>query len=212
MTEERFEEFVRRAAQDYHRPPETPREVMWARIAAQRAERRLARTARRPVATVWVRWGLAAAAVLALGVAIGRSTAPVRQANAPVSGTSSAGNIVPTAFEVAAADHLRQVETFLTVFRSEAQGRRIDHPAGMARELLQNTRLLMDSPAGRDPRLAAVLDDIEIVLAQIASYSGDHDRSDLQLIDQGIEQRGLLMKLRAAVPATLGTASAQGVM
>jgi hypothetical protein len=209
MIEDRFEEFVRRAAQDYHRPPETPREAMWARIVAERQKRRQWRERRQP--GVWARWGLAAAAVLALGIVIGRSTVPVRQARAPVAGASSVGNIIPTAFEVAATDHLRQVETFLTVFRSEAQGP-IDHPTGMARELLQNTRLLMDSPAGKDPRLAALLEDIEIVLAQIATFSGNHDRTDLQLIDQGIEQRGLLMKLRAAVPATLGVASAQGVM
>ena len=37
--DERFDEFLRAAAQDYHRPPETPRDAMWARIeTARRAQ------------------------------------------------------------------------------------------------------------------------------------------------------------------------------
>ena len=36
MTEDRFARLLRDAAQDYHRPPETPREDLWRRIAAAR--------------------------------------------------------------------------------------------------------------------------------------------------------------------------------
>ena len=78
--------------------------------------------------------------------------------------------------------------------------------------LLENTRLLMDSPVGRDQRFAVLLDDVEVVLAQIATYAGSRDTSDLQLIEQAIEQRGLLAKLRAAAPATYQVARAQGVL
>src|SRR5258705_311631 len=50
MTEDRFEERLRQAAQDYHRPPATPREELWNRIAAARAARpaALERRSRRP--------------------------------------------------------------------------------------------------------------------------------------------------------------------
>ncbi len=37
MTDDRFDERLRQAAQDYHRPPATPREELWQRIAAARA-------------------------------------------------------------------------------------------------------------------------------------------------------------------------------
>ena len=84
--------------------------------------------------------------------------------------------------------------------------------AGVARGLLENTRLLMDSPVGRDQRFAVLLDDVEVVLAQIASYGGSRDASDLPLIEQAIEQRGLLAQLRAAAPATYQVARAQGVL
>jgi hypothetical protein len=118
---------------------------------------------------------------------------------------------IPAAFRIVTQDHFRHVETFLTVFESEAAQGTVEEMPAIARSLLENTRLLMDSPAGRDARMAALLDDIELVLAQIASYEGK-DRSELRLIEQGIERRGLLLKLHAAVPAQYGATSAQGVL
>ena len=215
MSDDRFEDFVRRTAQGYHRPPQTPREQMWARIVAERAERK-AELARRPPARVlWVRWGLAAAAVLALGIGIGR-TMERRAAGGPsaVSTASAAAPVreqIPAAFRIAALDHLRHVETFLTVFQSEARQGSVEQMPELARSLLENTRLLMDSPAGRDAHMAALLDDIEVVLAQIASYSGQ-DGSELTLIEQAIERRGLLLKLHSGLTAKYGAAGAQGVL
>src|SRR3989454_1409215 len=40
MSDDRFDERLRQAAQDYHRPPATPREELWHRIAAARAARK----------------------------------------------------------------------------------------------------------------------------------------------------------------------------
>lgn len=215
MSDDRFEEFVRGAAQGYHRPPETPREAMWARIVAERAERKAERARRPSPAVVWVRWGLAAAAVLALGVGIGRTIGPRTAAGPSVASTTaaapSARQQIPAAFQVAALDHLRHVETFLAVFQSEARQGSVEEMPELARRLLENTRLLMDSPAGRDAHMAALLDDIEVVLAQIASYGGQ-DGTELRLIEQGIERRGLLLKLHAAIPAQYGAAGAQGVL
>src|SRR2546430_12467903 len=70
MTDERFERVLRDAAQDYHRPPATPREEMWRQVLAARDVRRRRRVMLRPR----LRWGVGIAAVLALGVAIGRWT------------------------------------------------------------------------------------------------------------------------------------------
>ncbi len=39
MMEDRFDDVLIEAARDYHEPPETPRELMWARIEAVRRER-----------------------------------------------------------------------------------------------------------------------------------------------------------------------------
>ena len=40
MTDEKFEEFLKQAAQEYNVPPETPRAEMWAWIDEARAKRR----------------------------------------------------------------------------------------------------------------------------------------------------------------------------
>ncbi|HKV71320.1 MAG TPA: hypothetical protein VJN62_08735, partial [Gemmatimonadales bacterium] len=72
--EDRFEQELTRMAQDYHRPPETPRDEMWARITAERARRR--DEAKVVPLRRWMAWSLAAAAVLVLGVLIGRATVP----------------------------------------------------------------------------------------------------------------------------------------
>jgi hypothetical protein len=219
MSDDQFEDFLRRAARDYRHPPETPREEMWARIAARRAQRQAAQAARPSAGVLWARWGLAAAAVLAVGIGIGLTIGhrtgapeitPTRRPLAVVPGTSSPQ--LPAAFAIAAYDHLRRVETFLEVFQAEARTRVPPEAADVARGLLENTRLLIDSPVGREQRFAVLLDDVEVVLAQIASYGGSRDTSDLQLIEQGIEQRGLLAKLRAAAPATYQVARAQGVL
>jgi hypothetical protein len=213
MTDERFEDFVRRAAQAYHRPPATPREEMWARIVAERAQRRQERPGQHSFR--WVGWGLAAAAVLALGIGIGRSVERNHAGSRPTVSSATvaapAREQIPAAFKIAALDHLRHVETFLTVFQSEAQQGDVQGMPELARSLLENTRLLMDSPAGRDAHMAVLLDDVELVLAQIASYEGG-DGPELSLIEQGIERRGLLLKLHAAIPATYSVASAQGVL
>ena len=200
MTDERFEEFLRHTVRDYNRPPEAPKEAMWARIQEERARR----PARSVVRVRWVQWGLAAAAVLALGVAIGRVSAPNGQPSTAAAFEAGA------AYRVAAVEHLKLVETFLTVFRSEAGVRPMELAPGAARELLLTTRLVMDSPAGRDARLAALLQDVELVLAQIASLAGEHDPGELDLIDQGMERRGVMLRLRAIRPAGPAAASAQG--
>jgi len=201
MTDDRFDWVLREAAQDYHRPPDTPREEMWQRIEAARRARRARVLALRP----WLRWGLAAAAVLAIGVGLGRVSMQHRQTIAVAPGD--------LAYRVAAAQYLSRTEALLTGFRSEARIGRIDVQfAGQARDLLTTTRLMLDSPAAEDPRLKSLLEDLELVLAQIAQVPQGSDRADLQLINQGLEQRSVLLRLRTANPAGPGPVRAQGAL
>lgn len=71
MTDDELNERTRRHLAEYHRPGETPREVMWQAIARERAARR---TVHRPGfgARRIAAWGLAAAALVALGVGLDR--------------------------------------------------------------------------------------------------------------------------------------------
>src|SRR6266478_2016048 len=130
MTDDRFDERLRQAAQDYHRPPATPREEL---LTGFRAE------ARSP--------------------------------------------------SVPAAQFSRQ-----------------------ARDLLATTRLMLDSPAARDARLKGLLEDLELVLAQIAQLPAGGDKEDVQLITQGLDERSVLLRLRTAIPAGPGPVRMQGAL
>src|SRR5437868_4037942 len=65
-------------------------------------------------------------------------------------------------------------------------------------------RLLLDSPAALDPELKGLLDDLELVLAQIARLPArprggrDASRSELELITRSLEQHDVVPRLRSA--------------
>src|SRR5262245_6035848 len=62
----KFERWLKDAARGYNAPPATPRDKMWQRIQNARASK--------PVIVLrpWMGWAVAAAALLALGIGIGR--------------------------------------------------------------------------------------------------------------------------------------------
>jgi hypothetical protein len=191
----------RDAAEAYHRPPETPREAMWAVIRAEQRERgrpgrpfRL--SARSPL---WL--GLAAALAVAFGLGRISSRSATRWvAEPPVAAARAPGSSV--AMRVAAGEHLEQAESFLTLFRASVRRGGPDPLAPpTARQLLATNRLLLDSPASSDPRLRLLLEDLELVLAGIAQLSPGRGSEDLDLITTDLERSTVLLRLRAAVPA-----------
>lgn len=195
--EDRFEQELTRMAQDYHRPPETPRDEMWARITAERARRRDA-TKVVPLRR-WMTWSVAAAAVLVLGIAIGRYTL---RTNQPPMIAARSDSI---AYRLAAAPYFTRTEALLTSFRAESRNGKVDADfAVQAQDLLVTTRLMLNSPAARDPRLASLLQDLETMLVQIAQLPAGNDRNDVDLINQGLDQRSVMLRLRTIGP-TPGT-------
>lgn len=213
MTEDRFEEFLRAAARDYNEPPEPPREAMWRAIQASRAkrpgERELEREAR-----PWLAWGVGIAAVLllgiGLGIGIGRLSVSGSQTIASGGSPDANGN-GSQVFHVAAAEYFGRTDAFLSVFRSEAEGGGADaEVSGWARDLLSTARLMIDSPVADDPQLKTLLEDLELILAQIAQYSPDHGDDELELIEDGIEERSVLLRMRAVIAARPASMPAQG--
>ena len=71
---------------------------------------------------------------------------------------------------------------------------------------------MLDSPAARDGRLKALLEDLELVLAQIAQLPAGGDKEDVQLITQGLDERSVLLRLRTAIPAGPGPVRMQGAL
>ena len=191
------------AARAHLEPPAPPTEVLWQRI--QTARHRGAETARWKRPRVWV--PIAIAATLIIGIGLGRLWIPIgtsvkgRIATTP--DPSVTGNKEDLFARYAAEQTLGQAEVLLTQFRADAAG---GTPAATspadARKLLLATRLLLDSPSLTEPRLRGLLEDLELVLAQIAA--GSAQKEDRDVITDGLERRDVLPRLRAAMPVGTG--------
>jgi hypothetical protein len=222
MMDDRFDDLLRDTARGYNEPPETPREEMWERIRAQRPENTVnaekpaeageilpfrPRRTLRPVS-----WAAGIAALLALGIGLGRLSVnrPAPAAPAPVA-VLARPEVSSTAYSLTTTEHLSQSEAFLTLFKASIRGRGDERlTSATARQLLATNRLLMDSPAASDTRTRLLLQDLELVLAEIAQLSPQPRSRDLELITEGLEQGGVLSRLRTAVPA--GTSATQGAL
>jgi hypothetical protein len=108
----------------------------------------------------------------------------------------------PLPYRLAAAEHLALTETLLTTVSADARAGRADSSITLwARDLLGTTRMLLDSPAARDPKLARLLQDLELVLAEVAQLHPTRGGEELRAIDRAVRQRGVLSRLRATMPA-----------
>lgn len=221
MLDDGSDDQLRDAARDYNSPPETPREEMWAAIMARRGEKLpdLAEieglTPKKPVrsrpAIRVFRWPAAIAALLAIGVGLGRLTAPRTEPAVPAVATQNTPRMSEVAYRLVTTEHLSQSEAFLTLFRASVRrGGDEQLASSTARQLLANNRLLLDSPAASDKRTRLLLQDLELVLAQIAQLSPRPASPDLDLITEGLEDTGVMSRLRTAVPS--GTSTTQGVL
>jgi hypothetical protein len=205
----KFEQWLKDVTRNtYHAPRAAPREEMWARIHAARRTRHVIEL--RP----WMRWAVAAAAVLVLGIGIGRWTASGGISTSPPAPIASVDSEEPNVvYQVAATQYLSRTEVFLTSFRANsrdgASGARF---AAQARDLLTTTQLMLDSPAGNDPHLRSLLEDLELVLAQIAQLGARGEANETDLIRQGMNQSNVLPKLRSAIPAGPVSARNQGAL
>lgn len=217
--EDRFDEFLRDAAREYNAPPPTPTAELWERITAERVARqaagRLARSGDDDVVSLdrrrnrvrWVRIAVGIAALLALGIGIGRystlGTTPAGPTATPAVGPSITAGPVrrdpgEVATEFATTQHLNRVETFLTEFGTRDT---VPEFSAEARDLLGTTRLLLDSKRVADPKTRKLLEDLELVLVQIATLNPRDRREELDFIADGLSQNHLRTRLRNAIPA-----------
>ncbi len=115
------------------------------------------------------------------------------------------------AYRLAVVDHLVRTEVLLTGFRSASKGgdaAKLDAQfASLSKDLLTTTRLLLAHHTG-DPTLSRLLEDLELVLMQLSQYATDGRRADFDAVNQSIEKRNVLPKLRSTIPA--GTAMSSG--
>jgi hypothetical protein len=222
MLDDRFDDQLRESARDYNTPPPTPKEEMWAAIQAKRTEKTQKTEESRPGIVPLrplrhlrhLRWPVGIAALLALGIGLGRLSAP-RSGSSKPPVVAAAGDGAPRsndiAYRIAATEHLSQSEAFLTLFRTSVRrGGNEELASATARQLLATNRLLLDSPAAGDAKTRLLLQDLELVLAEIAQLSPRPSSPDLDLITEGLERGGVMSRLRTAVPS--GASTTQGVL
>jgi len=237
MNDEKPDRRLADLAQDYNKPPPTPRERMWERIDAARAERRDP-DAGKVVRLPWwhsrkVLWPAAAVAALIVGIAVGRfmvpgggggggmpgsAPGPLAEVSTEAEAEAEVAQAIPEkrgmlppakerwasrdVYRFAAVPVLSKAQLLLTQYRTgEAEAANGDGFSGRAAHLLAETRLLMDSPAAEDRELDYLLRDLELVLAQIVRVTAEREDDERQWIEENVDQRALLDRLRTQIPA-----------
>ena len=213
------------AADRYHEPPPTPREEMWARIQAVRTGEETSPADRRKVermVPIWRRrtvlWPAAAAAVLLLGIAIGRISLPgdsslpgpssadrdlAHSGDSPLTGRDDVESLPEDSapdqsiYRFAATPLLGRSEALLlqlTTGAGRAAGAQMFSTRAAA--LLAETRLLLDSPAAADADLKALLEDLELTLARVVTIAtnqraADQSEGGQAAVDRRVLEEGL---------------------
>ena len=214
MTDDELDERTREALRGYRVPPAPPLDEMWQQIEERhfgapvvslvdRAQSRGGGARRRWFAAP--SWGVvvgAIAASLVLGIGVGRMSrgiAPVIVDNGR-EGQYDYWTTNAEPYRQATTEYLGQTVALLTALPAAARDGQPDARfTTQASDLLTTTRLLLDSPAAAsDPRLKNLLEDLELVLAQLSRLPSEHGGTELNLITEALEQRDVVPRVRAA--------------
>jgi hypothetical protein len=192
--------------------PETPRDRMWERIDADRRDRRRGvqpdfTPRRRSFWRVTGR-GVGIAATLALGMVIGRFLTDGGAGDVPVvaptAGTEVQGpglndpaDVQRDVYRLAANDLFGRADFLLTDFKVRSCGAAdLQAVPEWAGGMLVQTRLLMGTSVADDRATRELLEDLELVLAQIVGLSRDNCVRDMAWIRSGLENRSTIDRLR----------------
>jgi hypothetical protein len=205
---ERLDELVRELATDYNAPPreldETRRAEIFNRIQDERRRRAQKHTPAPRPRSRRLQW-VAMAAVLLIGIAIGRWEPTTQDPGTPdLAQTDPAHEETgkPNLYRFATRDYLERTENLLVMLQRTAYSpdantpfgtQNSDPTIGWANDLLRETRMLQDSPATRDDvHLSQLLEDLELLLAQIVQATNRNDElntEDHQITDPAVLQR-----------------------
>lgn len=211
MNDDPMDPRLRHGAESYNTPPEPPLDAMWDAIERARRQTftpqvvrhvrrgpRLETTPRGLHARPWA--GLAAALIagLVLGHVSARIGAPARPGDSVQAGSSEArvaGHAHPLTEQ-----YLGHAAALLISLPDQLTAEVADPGyVASADALLLQTRLLLDSPEASAPDLRALLEDLEVVLAQVVRLEADTNPLRFELLRQALEQRDVLPRVRDAV-------------
>jgi hypothetical protein len=198
MTEDRLDELLDDAKRTWLEPPEPDYQAMWGRIEREAFGGGGARNVSR--APSWRIYSMGLAATLVMGVALGRFS--MREGAPPAVAAVQADSATEShasAYDKAATELLGRTVVLLTSLPSAHSVVAGERFSRQATELLTNTRLLLDSPAASDVRFKNLLEDLELVLAQIAMLQSGRTRQEIDLITDALEERDVVPRIRSAV-------------
>ncbi len=206
MSEDHLDKIIDTAADHYNVPPVNPPfEQMWTAIEAEAFSPKVQSIAPAPGTSLVNNPWLRMAAVLVLGVAIGRFTTmqqPAETADQTVASTQPAID-VEASYQLSAERYLGQAVTLVAGLPKQLQSGRIDSAyVARASESLTQLRMLMDSPAASNPRLRALFEDLELVLVQVVQMPATDNAIDARLIRQAMREKDVMPRLVDAVAET----------
>ena len=198
MTDHRLHELLDDAARTYRVPPEPDLDAIWADVEREAFVERPRMHRLWSNAASWQVLTLAVAASLVVGVGLGRLSARSHVVPVTVAFVDSAASL-PEGYDRTATELLGRTALLLSSLPAEARRGGQNRFASQASELLTTTRLLLDSPAASDPRFKELLEDLELILAQVARLKSGPGNADIQLITDALEARDVVPRIRSAV-------------
>jgi hypothetical protein len=204
MDDNELDKLLTDAVRSYRPPPAAPLDAIWSRVEAEAFAPRAVRRA-----PGWMAFGGAIAATLLFGVLIGRATATRGVVAIPPQASARArlaSNAPAYPYQRTTQEFLGRTAALLVALPSKDRpGTNDPQLAGQARQLLGTTRLLLDSPVGRDQRMKDLLEDLELVLAQVARLQPQRPGESLTLINEALEERDVVPRIRSAVADLSGS-------
>lgn len=194
MMDDKLDHLLHDAARTWREPPGTDYDAMWGRI--ERGT--FGRTQRTPS---WRTFGIGIAAALVMGVGVGRFAMPAATTQVAMADSAAVADSASPAqaYDRVATELLGRTVLLLTALPNEVnRAEASDRFAMQATELLTSTRLLMDSPASDDVRLKALLEDLEMVLAQIAMLQSGRASQEIDFITDALVERDVVPRIRSA--------------
>ncbi len=117
-------------------------------------------------------------------------------------GPGRASSTLSPTYQVASQRHLQRAEALVAVVAAAPRDPMMDSLTSLwARDVLTNTRLLLDSPVGDDPIRRGLLEDLENLLVQLVQRSGPA-AAERALIDRTLQRTQLLTRLRTSASGT----------
>lgn len=197
MDENELDELLHDASKRWRVPVDPPLDEIWQRVAADAFA-----VPSRWRTPGWTMVGVAAAAALVVGVLGGRYSA--HRAGVPASATTPPVAVAPASNpsgndpnQRAMGELLGRTAVLFAAFPADSTGPDTEISREGAR-LLTTTRLLLDSPVGADARLHNLLQDLELVLAQVARFDPRHRHDEIRFIQAALDQHDIVPRLRSA--------------